>query len=47
MRFRAEVENVISVLIGDGGNPSPSGEEKVIVVALCDFTDLVHILRRT
>ena len=37
----------ISVPFGDGGNPSPSGEEKVIVVALCDFTNSEHILRRT
>ena len=46
-RRKAEVYDLFSVRFGDGGNPSPSGEEKVIVVALCYFTDLVHILRRT
>ena len=37
---------LFSVPLGDGGNPSPLGEEKVIIVALCDFTNLEHILRR-
>ena len=46
-RRDATLTAFLSVPFGDGGNPSPSGEEKVIVVALCDFTNSEHILRRT
>jgi hypothetical protein len=42
-----KLDAFFSVPFGDGGNPSPLGEEKVIVVALCDFTSLEHIQRRT
>ncbi|MDY6973324.1 MAG: hypothetical protein SV775_13495 [Thermodesulfobacteriota bacterium] len=34
----------VSVSLGDGGNSSPSGEEKAMVTGLFDFTDLEHIL---